>query len=95
MREKWFKRWEVKRRKGRLHYIITHTLIIGFAVIFGRFLGVALFSNQRLWGSFWSDLPILIATLFVLGVTLNYLAWVVGEYRYQKQRNMREKTKQE
>ncbi|EKO3793815.1 hypothetical protein HAR83_003264 [Vibrio metschnikovii] len=90
--DKWFKRWESKRRKGLIYYTFTQTLIMGGAVVVGRFLGVAFFTNQSQWEEFFTGLPILAIIFFGIGIPLNAIAWFIGEKRYQNLLNERKNT---
>lgn len=90
--KKWFKCWESKQRKGFVHYIMIQTLMMGSGVIFGKLIGVALFTNQSQWGVFFASLPIMVVTILIVGISFNSLAWCVGERRYKNLNNQQENT---
>ncbi|EHN68037.1 hypothetical protein [Aliivibrio fischeri] len=90
--KKWIKRWENKRRKGFVNYIMIQTLMIGGGVISGKLIGVALFTNQRQWGEFFASLPTVVITILVVSILLNSLAWCIGERRYKNLINQQEHT---
>ncbi|MDS1774110.1 hypothetical protein QX226_22640 [Vibrio vulnificus] len=90
--DKWFKRWESKRRKGLTYYTFTQTLIMGAAIVVGKFLGVAFFTNQSQWEEFFTGLPILAMFVFGIGIPFNSIAWFIGEKRYQNLLNERKNT---
>ncbi|EHR6713371.1 TPA: hypothetical protein ACVO4R_003939 [Vibrio diabolicus] len=96
MLKKWndwrFKNWSKSRRKGQLRYIVTSTFTICLAVVFGRFLGVFLFTNQNQWGEFLFELPVLVSSTFVFGLLVNFFGWVLMESWYEKEKNKRENT---
>ncbi len=43
---------EYKRSKGFMRYVFIQTLVIGGALIAGKLISVALFTNQSQWGRF-------------------------------------------
>ncbi|WP_318460237.1 hypothetical protein [Photobacterium leiognathi] len=85
-----FKNWSKSRRKGQLRYIVRTTFTISFAIVFGRFLGVLLFTNQSQWGEFLLELPVLVSSTFVFGLLVNFFGWVLMESWYEKEKSKRE-----
>ncbi|WP_217543592.1 hypothetical protein [Vibrio metschnikovii] len=81
--KKWLKHWEYKRSKGFMRYVFIQTLVIGGALIAGKLIGVALFTNQSQWGEFFSGFPATVAMILIVCIPLNSVAWFVGERRYQ------------
>ncbi|MGC9402792.1 hypothetical protein ACP43V_10095 [Vibrio genomosp. F10 str. 9ZC157] len=90
--KKWLKRWEEKRRKGFIHYIMIQTLMIGGGLFTGKLIGVALFTNQNQWGEFFTSIPITSAMILAVCIPLNSLAWFVSDKRYQSLTNQQNNT---
>ncbi|MEZ9233827.1 hypothetical protein AB4259_22505 [Vibrio amylolyticus] len=90
--KKWLKRWEEKRSKGFIYYIMIQTLMIGGGLFTGKLIGVALFTNQSLWGEFFSSIPITVAMILVVCIPLNSLLWFVSDKRYQSLTNQQNNT---
>ncbi|ENK2095448.1 hypothetical protein AB3A53_004371 [Vibrio vulnificus] len=90
--DKWFKQWKNKRQKGAAYYIFIQTLIIGGALVLGKFIGTAFFTNQSQWGVFFTDLPMTVILVLAVCIPLNIIAWFLGEWRYQNLSSKRKST---
>ncbi|MDD9174007.1 hypothetical protein ERW49_18355 [Aliivibrio finisterrensis] len=89
---KQYNRWAITRRKGRLHYVVKHTLIAAGAVLLGSFLGFMLFDKIRNWSEFSIDFSIAAVAFLVFGLVINHIIWIVAEIFYEKEFAKRERT---
>ncbi|MFH4594756.1 hypothetical protein WKW23_22040 [Vibrio alginolyticus] len=90
--DKWFKKWKNKRQKGAAYYMFIQTIIIGGALILGKFIGVSLFTNQSQWGEFFTGLPMTVTLILAVCIPINAICWFLGEWRFKNLSNKKKIT---
>lgn len=81
---KWLERWKNTRQRGLNRYLFNQTLLIGGALVLGRVIGVALFTNQSQWEQFFTSLPTTIFLVLVVCIPLTIISWFISEWLYRK-----------
>ncbi len=90
--DEWLIQWSKKRQRGLVYYTLRQTIIIAGAYLLGKFIAVALFTNQSQWEEFFTSLPMTLILLLAIGIPLNVIFWFLSERRYQRLSNKQKST---